>query len=146
MMPSTPTMPNSSMPSAEALPSPAAPHPTEPAASTRLLLVDCPDGPGLVHLITGVLAHHGANILINHEYVDRHAVRFFMRTEFSGGDGLDEAVERLGAALPQPASVRLGRSGAYRLAVLATREHHCLAELLVRNLYRELGGSIEAVI
>jgi formyltetrahydrofolate deformylase len=125
---------------------PAAPSAAAGNGSTRVLLVECPDAPGLVHRITGVLAAHGANIVTNHEFVDREGGRFFMRTEFAYGDGLTDAIEGLSASLPQPATVRIGRRGAYRLVVLATREHHCLAELLVRNLYGELGGHIRAVV
>jgi formyltetrahydrofolate deformylase len=117
-----------------------------PPPNVRILLVECCDAQGLIHLITGVLASHQANIITNHEFVEREAGRFFMRTEFAGGDELEAAVDELRAALPHPARVRLGRTSGYRLVVFVTREHHCLAELLVRDLYHELGGSICAVV
>jgi len=47
-----------------------------------VLLVECPDRRGLVHAISGVLLRHGGNVVGNHEFVDREAGRFYMRTEF----------------------------------------------------------------
>jgi formyltetrahydrofolate hydrolase len=46
---------------------------------TQLLLITCPDQPGLVYKITGVLYHHAANVVSNHEFVDRESGQFFMR-------------------------------------------------------------------
>ena len=110
-----------------------------------VLLVDCPDRPGLIHAITGVLLRHGANIITNDEYVDGEAGRFFMRTEFIGASDTTGVVGELQSTLPQPANVRVGRAGSHRIAVLVTTEHHCLAELLVRHAHGELGAAIAAV-
>src|SRR5262245_36799080 len=112
----------------------------------HVLLVDCPDRPGLVHAITGVLYNHGTNIVTNDEFVDSDAARFFMRTEFVGASAADRLIAELQAALPAGANVRLGRSGNQRIAVLATTEHHCLGELLLRHAHGELGATIEMVL
>ena len=48
----------------------------------HILRIDCPDEPGLVHKITGVLYNAGYNILSNQEFVDLEAKHFFMRTAF----------------------------------------------------------------
>jgi formyltetrahydrofolate deformylase len=112
----------------------------------HLLLVDCPDRRGLIHAITGVLGRRGANILTNDEYVDREAQRFFMRTEFVGADAVAGLEAEIAALVPEPAIVRLGRAGCHGTVVLASREHHCLGELLLRHAAGELGASIEAVV
>jgi formyltetrahydrofolate deformylase len=130
----------------------------------QVLLVDCPDRRGLIHAITGVLLRHGANILTNDEFVELESERFFMRTEFEAarrppmldipgaapGEGEAAAgaalLDELRSLLPQPGSVRLARARHHRIAVLATREHHCLAELLVRHAHGELGARIEIVL
>ena len=114
-------------------------------SSPEVLLVDCPDQRGLIHAITGVLLRRGANILTNDEFVEREAQRFFMRAAFEGG-AADGLVEELRALLPQPCVVRLARARHHRIVVLATREHLCLGELLMRHAHGELGASIDAVL
>lgn len=118
--------------------------PAEP--SRQILLVECPDRSGLVHQITGVLYHRGANILTNHEFVDREHDRFVMRTEFSGAQETDTLVGDVERLLPPAANVRLATAGKRRIVVLATTEHHCLGELLMRHAHDDLGASVEAVV
>ncbi|MDB6032896.1 MAG: formyltetrahydrofolate deformylase [Verrucomicrobiales bacterium] len=113
---------------------------------THLLLIDCADEPGLIHKITGVLLHGGFNIIRNAEFVDEAASRFFMRTEFTGAPDPHPLVDRLSQNLPPKARVRLASPGSRSLVVLVTKEHHCLAELLIRQAYKELGAEIRAVI
>jgi formyltetrahydrofolate deformylase len=116
------------------------------APPTRLLLVDCPDRRGLIHQITGLLAAAGANIVTNAEFVDIGSARFFMRTEFAGGEPVAALVDELRTLLPPSANVRLGTAGCQRVVVLATTEHHCLGELLLRHAHDELGADILAVV
>jgi formyltetrahydrofolate deformylase len=113
---------------------------------SEVLLVECPDRPGLVNAITGVLLRAGVNIISNHEFVDLEHGRFYMRTAFDGRG--DETAIRKGveAAIPSEATVTLRSPGPQRLVVLASREHHCLADLLVRHAYAELGAEIVAVV
>jgi len=111
-----------------------------------VLLVECPDRPGLVHSITGVLFRRGANIVGNQEFVDRVADRFFMRTEFEGGVDREGLLADLRAVLPEGAEVRLSDAEPKRVVVLASKEHHCLADILVRDSFRELDARVLAVI
>ena len=114
--------------------------------STHILLVDCPDQRGLVHAITGVLLRYGCNVLSNHEFVDHDQARFFMRTEFAGEIPSAQVVGELRAALPAGTELRLTGADKPRVVVLATKEHHCLGELLLRHAFGELGGEIQAVL
>ncbi len=111
-----------------------------------VLLVECPDRPGLVHSITGVLFRRGANIVGNQEFVDRVADRFFMRTEFEGGVDREGLLADLRAVLPEGAAARLSDSEPKRVVVLASKEHHCLADILVRDSFRELDARVLGVI
>lgn len=111
-----------------------------------VLLVECPDRPGLVHSITGVLFRRGANIVGNQEFVDRVADRFFMRTEFEGAVDRAALLANLRAVLPEGAEVRLCDSEPKRVVVLASKEHHCLADILVRDSFRELDARVLGVI
>lgn len=112
----------------------------------HVLLVECADRPGLVHGITGVLFRHGVNVVGNQEFVDRGAARFFMRTEFDGDVRAEAILGELRAIVPEQARLQLSRLEPKRIVVLATREHHCLADLLVRHAYAELNARIVAVV
>lgn len=112
----------------------------------HILLVDCQDRPGLVHEITGVLFRAGANVTSNHEFVDAATQRFFMRTACKGPLDNEHARTEIRAVLPAGAVVQFRRVAPRRIVVLASREHHCLADLLLRHAYRELGADLLAVV
>src|SRR5262245_43201233 len=104
----------------------------------HILLINCPDETGLVHRITGVLYRRGLNIVSNSEFVDRDAEQFFMRTEFSGDVNAAAVVKELQLLLPNAEMIRLADDIPRRIVVLATREPHCLGDLLIRHEYGEL--------
>jgi formyltetrahydrofolate deformylase len=112
----------------------------------HLLLIKCPDERGLVYKITGVLYGLGLNIVRNGEFVERDGDIFFMRTEFAGDFTAEELLAQLRQVLPPAADVRLTDNRPKNLVLLATKEHHCLSELLVRHAFGELNARILAVI
>jgi formyltetrahydrofolate deformylase len=102
-----------------------------------------------VHAISGVLLRHGCNVVGNQEFVDAASGRFFMRTEFDGLENSDagqQLVAETQSSLPPGALVRLAQSGPKRIVVLASREHHCLGDLLIRHQFGGINARIEAVI
>ena len=118
------------------------------AAPRDIVLVDCPDAVGLIHRITGVLQKHGLNIESNHEFVDGAARHFFFRAEVTAAGGAAAASLRgdLEAVLPPGARVRVARVDRRPLVVCASREPHCLGELLLLDAVGELPGRIVAVV
>jgi len=115
----------------------------------EIVLVDCPDEVGLIHRITGVLQTLRLNIDTNHEYVDASQRWFFFRAEVTPSAGPVAAadLERfLAAALPAGATVRVTREARRRLVVCATREPHCLGELLLGASCGDLPVTIAAVV
>ena len=114
--------------------------------SRHTLLVECPDQRGLVHGITGVLLRHNCNVTSNHEFVDSDVNRFFMRTEFTGEVDVERIVLETSSFLPEGSAARLAPPHKRRVVILVSREHHCLADLLVRNAFGELNSDIVAVI
>lgn len=113
---------------------------------TSVLLVSCADQRGLVHAITGVLLRAGVNIVSNQEFVDDESGQFFMRTEFAGkadGVALEAEVSRV---LPPGAVVHARQSARHRVVILVSKEHHCLADLLVRHAYDELPAQVVGVV
>jgi formyltetrahydrofolate deformylase len=119
------------------------------ASNSRLLLA-CPDRPGLIATVSGFLAEAGLNIVD----VDQHSTaegRFFMRMVFDSVPAAErEALERRFAreiAEPFEMEHRFAESSrAKRVAIMVSREDHCLSDLLWRWRNRELGGELAAVV
>jgi len=119
------------------------------AETTRLLLV-CPDRPGLIATVSGFLADAGLNIVD----VDQHSTaagRFFMRMVFDspGADERDALEERFVREIAEPFEMEHSFSESARqkkVAVMVSREDHCLSDLLWRRRNGHLGGEIAMVI
>jgi formyltetrahydrofolate deformylase len=119
------------------------------APSREIVLVDCPDEVGLIHRITGVLGDHRLNIESNHEFVDTAAGHFFFRAEVqpvAGAVPSASVAAELSRVLPSAARVRVTRMGRRPIVVCATREPHCLGELLLLDAVGDLPGRIVAVV
>jgi formyltetrahydrofolate deformylase len=113
--------------------------------STQVLLVECEDRRGLVHAITGVLLQHGVNVVGNQEFVERATARFFMRTEFEGALQAGQIETEVRKVLPPGAKVRLSALKPKRVVVLASKEHHCLGDILIRHAFGELNAQVLGV-
>jgi len=122
---------------------------TEPPPTSRLLLA-CPDRPGLIATVSGFLADAGLNIID----ADQHSTaegRFFMRMVFDspGAQAREEVQRRFGEEIAAPLEMEhrfAEASHGKRVAVMVSREDHCLSDLLWRWRNRELGGELALVI
>ncbi len=112
---------------------------------THLLLINCPDERGLVYRITGVLFHHGFNIISNHEFVDPATQHFFMRTALTGAAAPAPLLAELQQIIPR-ARIRLAPTGKRPVVALVTKELHCLGDLLLRQADDDFPARIDAVI
>jgi formyltetrahydrofolate deformylase len=125
---------------------------TASAVAREIVLVDCPDDVGLIHRITGVLGTHRLNIESNHEFVDTDARHFFFRAEVTPTGSATALPARSALAaelvhvLPPAARVRVTHAERRPIVVCATREPHCLGELLLLDAVGDLPGRIAAVI
>jgi formyltetrahydrofolate deformylase len=100
----------------------------------------------LVYKITGVIYKHNLNIISNGEFVERKFKYFFMRTEFSGAFDKDKLLKDLKEVLPANVDIKLSDNRKKDIVILATTEHHCLSDLLIRHAFNELQASIRCVI
>lgn len=114
--------------------------------SSTVLLINCPDQPGLVFKITQVVYRHNLNIVSNGEFVERTHNYFFMRTEFSGDVNTETLYQELQAVLPAEAEIKITPHRKRDICLLVTKEHHCLGDLLIRHSFGELNANIKAVI
>jgi formyltetrahydrofolate deformylase len=117
---------------------------------TSRLLLACPDRPGLIARVSGFLAESGLNIVD----VDQHSSaegRFFMRMVFDHvPNGEREALElRFGREIGEPFEMDYKfaeTSRTKRVAIMVSREDHCLSDLLWRWRNGDLGGELVGVI
>jgi formyltetrahydrofolate deformylase len=119
--------------------------------ATLRLLITCPDRPGIVAAVSRFLFESGANITRSDQYsTDPEGGTFFLRMEFTLAEeqrlGL---AERFGLAVAEPFAMtwRLwDASTPKRVAILVSRDGHCLHDLLWRwsqdDLHCEMVGVI----
>jgi formyltetrahydrofolate deformylase len=118
---------------------------------TAILLIDCPDCPGIVASVAQFLYSHGANILHADQHQDIEGGRFFMRIEWSlKRFDLDEHSLRE-QFLPVARKFNMTWQLAWpqprpRIAVFVSRYQHCLVDLLYRNQIGEMAGDIALVV
>lgn len=112
-----------------------------------LILIQCRDAVGLVALIANVVAEHGLNIVTMREYVDETADRFYVRIVCAGKpEQPDQLTNELIDKLPYGASVVLNPPQMKKLAVLVTKEHHCLGDIIVRHFFNTLDAEVCCVV
>jgi formyltetrahydrofolate deformylase len=118
--------------------------------STTRLLLACPDRPGLIARVSGFLAGAGLNIVD----ADQHSTaegRFFMRMVFDPvPEGERQELQRRfedEVARPCEMDHHFAESSRRkRVAIMVSREDHCLSDLLWRWRSGELGGDLVAVL
>lgn len=111
-----------------------------------ILLIACKDRKGLIHTVTGVLLKYDLNIIGNGEFVEKEMGSFYMRTEFSGEIDVDMVREEIARLLPEGAFIQLTKRRKKDIVILATKESHCLGDLLLRHYSNDLDANIAAVI
>jgi len=102
-----------------------------------VLLLTCQDRPGIVARVSEFLYEQGANIESVDQHVDRDAGRFFQRVEFTMTDPSRSGLALAG--LFGEVAQALGASAEFRdldrvqrVAILASKQNHCLVDLLYR--------------
>lgn len=111
-----------------------------------IVVIQCKDRVGLVAAISAVLAEEGLNIVSLREHVDSTENRFFIRVEVDREAPVATLEARLRAALPIDAMVSINQGTEKKIALLVTKEYHCLADILVRHHFKTLGASVQCVI
>jgi formyltetrahydrofolate deformylase len=125
------------------------------ADHTARLLISCPDGPGIVAAVSSFLFERGANIVSSDQY-STHAERgtFFMRIAFFlpalvEGDARSEFAAAFASLVASRFSMDWRIAFAHerkRVVLMASREDHCLLDLLWRYRRGELDMDVACVI
>jgi len=113
-----------------------------------VLTLSCPDRPGIVVAVAGLLAARGGNIVESQQYGDQDTGRFFMRVQFTvpdqSGDELRAGLTELAPELDLEWSL-WDTAVPPRVLILVSRAGHCLNDLLHRQRSGQLGIEIAAV-
>jgi len=110
------------------------------------VLIDCRDEKGLVYKISKAFYDFGLNVEKNREFVDAQNGKFFMRSEVSGTFDPKALEAELKLVLPEKANIRLVEPRPKRIVLMATKESHCLGDILIRHEARELEAEIVGVV
>lgn len=111
-----------------------------------ILLIETIDAKGLVYKISKVIYEQNLSIEQNSEFVDEEVKKFFMRTIISGDVDSTKLISDLRDVLPSQSLIKLNKKAKKDIVILATKESHCLGDLLIRYLDGELDVNIKAVI
>ena len=118
---------------------------------TAVLLVSCPDQPGIVAAVASFVAGHGGNVIDLQQHTDHTDGAFFQRVEVEL-EHVELGRHELAAAF-SPVAERFGMRWELRfsderarMAILASREPHCLHDLLNRWRTGELAVEVPLVV
>lgn len=111
-----------------------------------VILLQCSDRVGLVADIAAIMAAANLNIVSMKEYVHVDENRFYIRVEVSGETDLEQLQNQIKNRLPADTEISIRPYVKKKIAVLVTKEYHCLGDILLRNYFNTLGASVECVI
>nr|WP_307823788.1 formyltetrahydrofolate deformylase [Nocardioides nitrophenolicus] len=120
-------------------------------AGDFVLVLTCPDRPGVVHAVSGFLVAHGGNIIESQQFGDQITGTFFMRLDFVV-DGAGVSPDALRADFAEVAArfemtFELWDAKApYRTLIMVSKHLHCLNDLLFRHSTGSLQIEIPVVV
>ncbi|RXH29726.1 formyltetrahydrofolate deformylase [Bradyrhizobium nanningense] len=118
---------------------------------SMVLVLSCPDRPGIVSAVSSLLFEAGCNILDAQQFDDTETGQFFMRVVF---DRLEHAkseaeiaasIEELATRVVMTFTLRQS-SAKKRIMLLVSKFDHCLADLLYRWRIGELTMEVTAIV
>jgi len=122
-----------------------------PVPNTAVLLITCPDRKGIVAAVAEFVYSNNANIVHTDEHTDRDSGTFLMRLEFEL-DGLKLDMQSFAREFA-PIAARFEMrwrvalaSARQRVAILVSKQDHCLADLLYRHGIGELNCDLPLIV
>lgn len=120
--------------------------------STAILLLHCPDQPGIITELTKFITDNTGNIVYLDQYVDRQDGMFFMRIEWEMDefiipkDKLEEYIQTLYATRYQMTFNLYFNDVKPRMAIFVSKMSHCLYDLLARYKAGEWNVEIPCIV
>ena len=119
---------------------------------TAILLLHCPDQPGIISEMTRFITENQGNIVYLDQYVDRQDGIFFMRMEWELDEFLiprDKIKEYLDTLYAQKYSMTCNlyfNDVKPRMAIFVSKMSHCLYDLLARYKAGEFNVDIPCIV
>lgn len=120
-----------------------------PNPNDYILTLSCPDRIGIVHRVSGLLLAHQGNILDAQQFGDEETGQFFLRVHFALTDAPIEAIKTNMQEVAQTFNMQWQIHGAQsraKLMILASKQGHCLNDLLFRVHSGQLNAEVAAVV
>ena len=111
-----------------------------------ILKIDCNDEKGLILRVSEIVFKHGLNYVSTSEFVDHENSRFYMRAVVVGQVNTIEFQNTLSAYLPSDSVIFFEAIKKKDIVILATKENHCLGDLLIKHSSKDLNANILAII
>lgn len=112
----------------------------------RILRTECPDRTGLIAGIANLCFKYNYNIHHQDQFVLSEDNTFFMRSVLEGYfEKCDQFLEELKLFLPPEAKFTLKDKSKQKLAVLVTKESHCLGDILMKCYSGALDAQVVVV-
>ena len=111
-----------------------------------ILKIDCADAKGLIYKISDVLYKSDLNIVKNDEFVDSENSKFFFRAIVNGDIENGNLVEKLKKIMPKDANIELSKKRRKKIIIMATKESHCLGDLLLKEYSDDLNAEVIGVV
>ncbi|MCP1909597.1 formyltetrahydrofolate deformylase [Bradyrhizobium elkanii] len=118
---------------------------------SMILVLSCPDRPGIVSAVSSRLFEAGCNILDAQQFEDTETGHFFMRVVFDRRElaksetEIVASIEELAERHSMKVTLRQ-RSATKRVMLLVSKFDHCLADLLYRWRIGELPMEVTAIV
>ena len=116
---------------------------------TGVLLLSCPDQPGVVHAVAEYVLARRGNIVHAEQHIDAESSVFFQRVEFDApgltADSLAESFAPVAERFGMTVQARM-TADRPKIALLASTQPHCLTDLLARWRSGELPAEVALVV
>lgn len=124
----------------------------EPLSRTAILLISCPDQPGIIAVVTDFITVNGGNIVYLDQHVDREEEVFFMRVEWELNkfsiptDKLEDYFQTLYAQKYNMSFRLYFNDKKPRMAIFVSKMSHCLYDMLGRYVGGDWNVEIPLII
>lgn len=118
-------------------------------STDHILTLSCPDKPGIIHAVTGLLKEHNLNVMDLQQFSDLEREKFFMRVHFGHTEStqhLDEPFKALGADLKFDQLNIVAKAHKPRVLIMVSKIGHCLNDLLFRQKTQQLNIEIPLIV